>query len=162
MRGKKVSVSRRYLEVLSRGYPVYNTQEQFGDAAAETGSASGSPRAGGRRPERSVRSGGNWAMSDRKYRQRGYQDDGRKTPRAPGAQNPRPRADQPEGPRALNLMKWREVIRCARCAGELSNADGSNARCGRFFRRSTIARVFSMCRPALAALWLRSAMVTGW
>ena len=31
--GQKVSVSRRYLEVLSRGYPVYNTREQFGDAA---------------------------------------------------------------------------------------------------------------------------------
>jgi hypothetical protein len=67
-------------------------------------------------------------MSDRKYRQRGYQDDDRNTPRAPG---PRPRADQPEGPRALNLMKWREVIRCARCAGELANADVSNARCGK-------------------------------
>jgi hypothetical protein len=28
-------------------------------------------------------------------------------------------------------MKWREVIRCSRCAGELSNADVSNARCGK-------------------------------
>ena len=70
-------------------------------------------------------------MSDRKYRQRGYQDDDRKTPRAPRAQGPDPRADQPEGPRAPNLMKWREVIRCARCAGELSSADVSNARCGK-------------------------------
>jgi hypothetical protein len=28
-------------------------------------------------------------------------------------------------------MKWREVIRCARCAGELSSADVSNARCSK-------------------------------
>jgi len=28
-------------------------------------------------------------------------------------------------------MKWREVIRCARCAAELSNADVGNARCGK-------------------------------
>jgi len=75
--------------------------------------------------------GRDWAMSDRKYRQRGYQDDDRKTPRTPRAQGPRPPADQPEGPRAPNLMKWREVIRCARCAGELSTADVSNARCGK-------------------------------
>jgi hypothetical protein len=67
-------------------------------------------------------------MSDRKYRQRGYQNEDRNTPRAPG---PRPRAEQPEGPRTPNLMPWREVIRCARCAGELSNVDVSNARCGK-------------------------------
>jgi hypothetical protein len=33
MRRQKVSVSRRDLEVLSRGYLVYNTRKQFGDAA---------------------------------------------------------------------------------------------------------------------------------
>jgi hypothetical protein len=70
-------------------------------------------------------------MSDRKYRQRGYQDDDRNTPRAPRAPGPRPRAVQPEGPRAPNLMQWREVIRCARCAGELASADVSTARCGK-------------------------------
>ncbi len=68
-------------------------------------------------------------MSDRKYRQRGYQDDDRKTPRTPRPPGPRPRADQPEGPRSLNLMKWREVIRCARCAGELAVADVTAAQC---------------------------------
>jgi hypothetical protein len=70
-------------------------------------------------------------MSNRKYRQRGYQDDDQKTLRAPRAPGPRPPADQSEGPRALNLKRWGEVIRCARCAGELSNADVSNARCGK-------------------------------
>jgi hypothetical protein len=70
-------------------------------------------------------------MADRKYRQRGYQDDNRTTPRAPRAPGPRPRADQPEGPRAPNLMPWREVSRCAGCAVELSSADVGTARCGR-------------------------------
>jgi len=70
-------------------------------------------------------------MTERKYRQRGYQDDGRSAPRAPRAPGPRPPAEQPEGPRPLNLMQWREVIRCARCGGELATADVSGARCGK-------------------------------
>ena len=36
-----------------------------------------------------------------------------------------------EGPWRPDLMQWRKIIRCARCAGELSNADESNARCGK-------------------------------
>jgi len=53
-------------------------------------------------------------MSDRKYRQRGYQDSGtNREPRAPKPQGPRP---ERFGPRTPNLMGKREVIRCASCA----------------------------------------------
>jgi hypothetical protein len=31
----------------------------------------------------------------------------------------------------VNLMQWREVIRCARCAGELATADVRTARCSK-------------------------------
>ncbi len=60
-------------------------------------------------------------MSDRKYRQRGYQDDdGRERDRArsaDGAPPPRPRPeDRPPGPRKLNMPGFRDVIRCHRCA----------------------------------------------
>jgi hypothetical protein len=65
-------------------------------------------------------------MSDRKYRQRGYQDEPR---------DPRPRGDRPSppkerapgrvlqderGPKTPNLMAAHEVFRCARCGNLLS------------------------------------------
>src|SRR2546423_528510 len=81
-------------------------------------------------------------MSDRKYRQRGYQDDSRDResksakpvaqpaaePRAPG----RPLQDA-SGPKTPNLMASHEVFRCARCGNRLSvpvAADGRCSRCG--------------------------------
>ena len=80
-------------------------------------------------------------MSERKYRQRGYQDDSRDrepkghkppdkdaTPRAPG----RPLQDA-AGPRTPNLMASHEVFRCARCGNLLAlpvEADSRCARCG--------------------------------
>jgi hypothetical protein len=64
-------------------------------------------------------------MSDRKYRQRGYQDEPRdrgprrekpaQEPRAPG----RPLQDA-SGPRTPNLMASHEVFRCARCGNRLA------------------------------------------
>jgi hypothetical protein len=77
--------------------------------------------------------------SDRKYRQRGYQDEPRerqpkagrpseRAPRAPG----RPLQDA-AGPRTPNLMASHEVFRCARCGNLLSlpvARDGRCARCG--------------------------------
>jgi hypothetical protein len=75
--------------------------------------------------------------SDRKYRQRGYQDTPRepnrgqpaeRTPRAPG----RPVQDA-AGPRTPNLMAAHEVLRCARCGNLLSlpiAGDGRCTRCG--------------------------------
>jgi hypothetical protein len=63
-------------------------------------------------------------MSDRKYRQRGYQDDDRDRPQAkPGETPPGPsrtRGDRPEGPRTPNMPGFRSVVRCHRC-GSLVN-----------------------------------------
>jgi hypothetical protein len=73
-------------------------------------------------------------MSDRKYRQRGYQDDDRdrrppETPRGPGG--PPPRGDRPEGPRTPNLMPTRQVVRCAKCGTEIASPYASGGRCAK-------------------------------
>jgi hypothetical protein len=77
-------------------------------------------------------------MSDRKYRQRGYQDE----PRAPRRdQKPAekkeyaPRGQPPIAPKTFNMPGFREVVRCARCGNELTvavawSAEGSCTRCG--------------------------------
>lgn len=74
-------------------------------------------------------------MSDRKYRQRGYQDDSTprdRAPRAPKPQEPRdPR--MPRDPRVPNMPGFRDVFRCARC-GSLGSTEIAAAsvcaRCG--------------------------------
>ena len=78
-------------------------------------------------------------MSDeRKYRQRGYQDD----PRARGPKGPRPPAKPKErapgrvlqderGPKTPNLMAAHEVFRCARCGNLLSVPVGLLDRCSK-------------------------------
>ena len=72
-------------------------------------------------------------MSDRKYRQRGYQDDGPKDrrPEAP-RRPPEPRDPRmPRDPRVPNMPGFREVFRCARC-GNLETTDvGLASRCGK-------------------------------
>jgi hypothetical protein len=75
-------------------------------------------------------------MSDRKYRQRGYQDEPRdrgprhekpaQEPRAPG----RPLQDA-SGPRTPNLMAAHEVFRCARCGNRLAVPVETGGRCPR-------------------------------
>ena len=50
-------------------------------------------------------------MSDRKYRQRGYQDDG---PRERPAQGPK-KPPEPRDPRVPNMPGFRDVFRCTRC-----------------------------------------------
>ena len=51
-------------------------------------------------------------MSDRKYRQRGYQDDDRRHDRpAKPPQKPRER----EGPRSPRMMAFEEKVKCAAC-----------------------------------------------
>lgn len=75
-------------------------------------------------------------MSDRKYRQRGYQDEPRAKepprekrppePKAPG----RPLQDA-AGPRTPNLMAAHEVFKCARCGHRLSSDVVPDARCAR-------------------------------
>ena len=80
-------------------------------------------------------------MSDRKYRQRGYQDEPRDREtdaRKAGAQASEPRApgrqlQDAAGPKTPNLMASHEVFRCARCGNRLAlpvEADGRCSRCG--------------------------------
>jgi hypothetical protein len=76
-------------------------------------------------------------MSDRKYRQRGYQDEPRTRgpkpadrppaqPRAPGRQ-----LQDAAGPKTPNLMASHEVFRCARCGNRLAAEVAADARCSR-------------------------------
>jgi len=78
-------------------------------------------------------------VSDRKYRQHGYQDESRPAREKPqGKKPPEPRApgrplQDAAGPRTPNLMASHEVCRCARCGNLLSlpiAADGRCSRCG--------------------------------
>jgi hypothetical protein len=73
-------------------------------------------------------------MSDRKYRQRGYQDDDRDrqpSPKTQGPAGPRPRGERPEGPRTPNLMPTRQVIRCAKCGAEIASPYATDGRCSK-------------------------------
>lgn len=77
-------------------------------------------------------------MSERKYRQRGYQDDDRdrqpKAPappaREPGAPAGTRRISQ-DGPRNINMPGYREVVRCAQCGNVVSEEIGVDSRCAR-------------------------------
>jgi predicted RNA-binding Zn-ribbon protein involved in translation (DUF1610 family) len=76
-------------------------------------------------------------MSDRKYRQHGYQDEPKSRgpkpserpaaqPRAPGRQ-----LQDAAGPKTPNLMASHEVFRCARCGNRLGTDVAADARCPR-------------------------------
>jgi len=78
-------------------------------------------------------------MSDRKYRQRGYQDDSRgREPKRDRTAPPQERApgrplQDAAGPKTPNLMASHEVFRCARCGNRLAlpvAPDGRCSRCG--------------------------------
>ncbi|MGE3513164.1 MAG: hypothetical protein AB7N65_30250, partial [Vicinamibacterales bacterium] len=77
-------------------------------------------------------------MSERKYRQRGYQDE----PRDRGSQGPPAKKPQESrapgrqlqdaaGPKTPNLMASHEVFRCARCGNKLSTEIDLETRCAR-------------------------------
>ncbi|MSO56531.1 MAG: hypothetical protein EXQ55_06370 [Acidobacteria bacterium] len=83
-------------------------------------------------------------MSDRKYRQRGYQDDGQKRarPQGPPPAAPKPPADRIEtradraerkalADRAPSVPDFHEVVRCARCGNVMTEAIVSESRCRR-------------------------------
>jgi hypothetical protein len=79
------------------------------------------------------------SVSDRKYRQRGYQDETReREPKGPKPRPPQERApgrvlQDERGPKTPNLMAAHEVFRCARCGNLLSlpvRLLDSCARCG--------------------------------
>jgi len=71
-------------------------------------------------------------MSDRKYRQRGYQDDGPPEPRRSGPRTPEKRDPRiPRDPRTPSMPGFREVFRCARC-GAIASVDVTrDARCAK-------------------------------
>jgi hypothetical protein len=69
---------------------------------------------------------------DRKYRQRGYQDEQRPRDRsAPAPRPPRDPRDRPEGPKTPNLMASHEVFRCSRCGNRLGLPVVSEMQCSR-------------------------------
>lgn len=76
-------------------------------------------------------------MSERKYRQRGYQDEPRERPENRPAQKKEyaPRGQPPIAPKTFNMPGFREVVRCARCGHQLTVAaawspESTCARCG--------------------------------
>lgn len=66
-------------------------------------------------------------MSDRKYRQRGYQDEERPKPA-----QPRPRSEPvPRELRKPNIPGFRDVVRCFQCGTLVTGPFGEVATCGR-------------------------------
>ena len=74
-------------------------------------------------------------MSDRKYRQRGYQDDDRRDSqrREPQARKPPEPRDprMPRDPRVPNMPGFRQVFRCARCGNPESLEIASLSKCSK-------------------------------
>ena len=79
-------------------------------------------------------------MSERKYRQRGYDDDERnRQPKAPPRKAPEPGAPagarrvgvSQDGPKALNMPGFRTVVRCAQCGNAHSGDAARDDRCPR-------------------------------
>ena len=65
-------------------------------------------------------------MSDRKYRQRGYQDEPREPRREQTPAQKKeytPRGQPPDRPKTFNMPGFREAVRCARCG---QRADGGH------------------------------------
>ena len=67
-------------------------------------------------------------MSDRKYRQHGYQDRDPRSESKP-QQSPRPSGDMTYGPRAIQMAPTRSVSRCAQCGAVLPATVDSNGKC---------------------------------
>ena len=65
-------------------------------------------------------------MSDRKYRQRGYQEDDRGREQ-PAKQKPPPR--DREGPRSPRMMAFEQKIKCAACAATIPVHISNEAQC---------------------------------
>ena len=79
-------------------------------------------------------------MSDRKYRQRGYQDSDRDRAPRPSAPRPAPEPGAPagarrlssqDGPKNINMPGFREVIRCAQCGTVVATAIAGDTQCPR-------------------------------
>ena len=77
-------------------------------------------------------------MSDRKYRQRGYQDDDRdRQPKSPAKPPPEPGAPagarriSQDGPKNINMPGFRQVVRCAQCGTVVTSEIAADSRCAR-------------------------------
>ncbi len=73
-------------------------------------------------------------MSDRKYRQRGYQDEPREPRRegkSPEKKEYAPRGQPPTAPKTFNMPGFREVVRCTQCGAVIEEDVGFNSRCPR-------------------------------
>ena len=92
-------------------------------------------------------------MSDRKYRQRGYQDEPRE-PRREQTPAPKkeyaPRGQPPDRPKTFSMPGFREAVRCARCGNELTVATAwsADARARGAAPTSTPARSAQISTPA--------------
>jgi hypothetical protein len=76
-------------------------------------------------------------VSDRKYRQRGYQDNDRERPQAPRPARPPAEPGAPagarrisqDGPKNINMPGYRQVIRCSQCGAVVTEDVGLDTRC---------------------------------
>jgi hypothetical protein len=76
-------------------------------------------------------------MSDRKYRQRGYQDVPSARPEKPQGPRPAPEPGAPagtrrisqDGPKNINMPGYREVFRCSQCGYVVSSEVGGDSKC---------------------------------
>ena len=66
-------------------------------------------------------------MSDRKYRQRGYQENDRSREQQPAKQKQAPR--DREGPRSPRMMAFGQKIKCAACAATVTANISHDAQC---------------------------------
>ncbi|HET6855070.1 MAG TPA: hypothetical protein VFH46_22400 [Pyrinomonadaceae bacterium] len=57
-------------------------------------------------------------MSDRKYRQRGYMDSARESPREPQRPKPQSKPIDREGPRSPKMMAFGETVKCSACGAK--------------------------------------------
>ena len=67
-------------------------------------------------------------MSDRKYRQRGYQEDDRERERRPKSPERQPARDR-EGPRSPRMMAFSEKVKCAACSAIVQANIGLESTC---------------------------------
>ena len=68
-------------------------------------------------------------MSDRKYRQRGYQDHERDNERRPQQSKPPSKPREREGPRSPKMMAFSEKVKCAACAAMVPANLGFESTC---------------------------------
>jgi len=69
-------------------------------------------------------------VSDRKYRQRGYQDSGNERKGSGEKPQAPPKRDNTFGPRPVNMPGTRAVSRCAQCGTVLQGAPTQCPKCG--------------------------------